>query len=147
MNTRNQIYDDYINQMIIQVEKTKWATRISPVSVFRYLTEEISGTGVKRFESFFQQANRFKQRFYGFIEEKDRPDEKSPHFLTLPLTTGSAGISRLPVDYASIPKFDEQFPQLKDNLSLIFLDLSILVILGILFFITGYFLVVRYDKR
>ena len=147
MNVRNQIYDDYINQMVKQVEKTKWMTRISPVSVFRYLTEEISGTGVKRFENFFLQANRFKQFLYDFVEEKDSPDEKSPHFLTLPLTTGSAGISRLPVEYASVPQFNEEFPRLKDNLLLIIIDLTILVILGLLFFITGYFLLVRYDKR
>jgi len=147
MNVRNQIYDDYINQMINQVEKTKWLTRISPVSVFQFLTEEISGTGVKRFENYFHQANKYKQLLYDFVEEKDRPDEKSPHFLTLPLTTGSAGISRLPVEYASVPQFNEQFPLLKDNLSLIIIDLTILVILGLLFFITGYFLVVRYDKR
>ncbi len=147
MNVRNQIYDDFLNQMINQVEQTKWMTRISPVSVFRYLTEEISGTGVKRFENFFHQANRFKQLLYNFVEDKDRPDEKSPHFLTLPLTTGNAGISRLPVGYASVPQFHEQFPQLKDNLKLILIDLSILVILGLLFFIVGYFLVVKYDKR
>lgn len=147
MNARNQIYDDYINQMVNQVEKTKWMTRISPVSVFRYLTEEISGTGVKRFENFFLQANRFKQLLYDFVEEKDSPDEKSPHFLTLPLTTGSEGISRLPVEYASVPQFNEEFLRLKDNLLLIIIDLTILVILGLLFFITGYFLLVRYDKR
>ena len=147
MNIRNQIYDDYLQQMIRQVEKTKWLTRFSPVSVFRYLTEEISGTGVRRFETFYQQANRFKQSFYAFIEEKDRPDEDSPHFLTLPLTTGGAGISRLPVEYASVPQFTEQFPRLKDNLALIITDLAILVVLGLVFFVTGYFLVVRYDKR
>ena len=147
MNARNQIYDDYINQMVNQVEKTKWMTRISPVSVFRYLTEEISGTGVKRFENYFYQANKYKQLLYDFVEEKDRTDEESPHLLTLPLTTGSVGISQRPVEYASVPQFVEEFPRLKDNLSLIIIDLTILVILGLLFFITGYFLVVRYDKR
>ncbi|MCJ7581782.1 MAG: ABC transporter permease, partial [Candidatus Aminicenantes bacterium] len=147
MNVRNQIYDEYINQMVNQVEKTKWITRLSPVSVFQYLTEEIAGTGVKRFENYFYQVNKYKQLLYDFVEEKDRPDEKSPHLLTLPLTTGSVGISRLPVEYASVPQFSEEFPQLKDNLSLILLDLAILVILGLLFFITGYFLIVRYDKR
>jgi ABC-type transport system involved in multi-copper enzyme maturation permease subunit len=147
MNVRNQIYDDYIQQMISQVERTKWMTRISPVSVFRYLTEEVGGTGVKRFESFYRQASRYKQTLYDFIEDKDRPDEKSPHFLTLPLTTGSTGISRRPVEYASVPQFDERFPRLKDNLILIIIDLSILVILSLVLFITGYFLLVRYDKR
>jgi ABC-type transport system involved in multi-copper enzyme maturation permease subunit len=147
MNARNQIYDDYINQMIRQVEKTKWLTRVSPVSVFRYLAEEISGTGVGRFERFYNQANLYKQQLYDFVEEKDRPDDKSPHLLTLPLTTGSAGISRLPVEYASVPQFVEKFPRLGDNLNLIFLDLFVLVALNLLFFVIGYFLVVRYDKR
>lgn len=147
MNARNQIYDDYINQMIRQVEKTKWLTRVSPVSVFRYLAEEISGTGVGRFEHFYNQVNIYKQQLYDFVEEKDRPDDKSPHLLTLPLTTGSVGISRLPVEYASVPQFVERLPRLGDNLKLIFMDLFVLVVLNLLFFIIGYFLVVRYDKR
>lgn len=147
MNARNQIYENYIDQMINQVEKTKRVTRFSPVSVFRFLAEEISGTGAKRFESFYNQAVQYKQQLYDFVEEKDRLDEKSPHFLTLPLTTGSAGISRLPVEYASVPQFEERLPRLKDNLSLIILDISILAILSILFFILGYFLIVKYDKR
>lgn len=147
MNARNQIYDDYIRQMVNQVEKTKWMTRISPVSVFRYLAEEISGTGVKRFENFYNQAVQYKQRLYDFVEQKDKPDDRSPHFLTLPLTIGSAGISRLPVEYSSVPQFQERLPRLQDNLSLIITDAAILVILSLVFFVAGYFLIVRYDKR
>ena len=147
MIARNQIYDDYINQMIQQVEKTKWLTRVSPVSVFRYLAEEISGTGVRRFENFYNQVFLYKQQLYDFVEDKDRTDDKSPHFLTLPLTTGSAGISRLPVEYASIPQFEERLPHLRDNFGLIISDLAVLIVLSLLFFVIGYFLVVRYDKR
>lgn len=133
--------------MIRQVERTKWLTRVSPVSAFRYLAEEVSGNGVRRFEAFFNQANLFKQQLFDFVEEKDRPDKESPHFLTLPLTTGSAGISRLPVEFASVPQFVEEFSSIKNNLDLIMLDFVLLVILSLFFFTIGYFLIVRYDKR
>jgi len=147
MNARNRIYDDYIRRMVDQVEKTKWITRISPVSIFRYLSEEISGTGVSRFKNFYAQANQYKEQLYKFVEERDKLDPKSPHLLTLPLTTGPSGISKLPADFASIPKFEEKLPSIKDNLKRIIIDSSILVFLSILFFYLGYFLFVRYDKR
>lgn len=147
MTARNQIYSDYISQMIRQVERTKRLTRLSPVSLFRYLAEEISGTGVRRFERFFNQADLYRRQLYDFVEEKDRPDAKSPHFLTLPLTTGSAGISRQPVEYASVPRFEEEMPRFENQIGLIVRDLSALFVLNLLFFLIGFYLVVRYDKR
>lgn len=147
MNARNSIYDDYINMMINQVERTKFITRISPVSVFRYLAEEISGTGVNRFKNFYSQANRYKKQMHVFVEEKDKLDPKSPHLLTVVLTIGSAGISRLPVEFSAVPMFEEKLPALRDNLNLIIIDLAILVFLCIGFFILGFFFFVRYDKR
>jgi ABC-type transport system involved in multi-copper enzyme maturation permease subunit len=147
MNAQNRIYDDYIRQMINQVERTKWITRVSPVSVFRYLTEEISSTGVGRFRDFYSQVNQYKRQLYEFVEEKDRLDPKSPHLLTLPITTGNAGISELPVEFSSIPRFDEQLSSLKDNLEKIIIDLALLTVLSIIFFYSGFILFVRYDKR
>jgi ABC-type transport system involved in multi-copper enzyme maturation permease subunit len=146
MHSRNRIYDDYIHRMVDQVEKTKSITRISPVSVFRYLAEEISGTGVRRFENFYEQADQYKQSLYEFIEIKDRPDPESPHFL--PLVLGiNAGISRLPVEFSSVPRFEEKLPSLGENFKLIILDLAILFCLCIAFFYIGFVLFVKYDKR
>jgi hypothetical protein len=65
----------------------------------------------------------------------------------LPLTTGNSGISELPADFASVPKFEEKLPSIKDNLRGIIIDSAILIFLSILFFDLGYLLFVRYDKR
>jgi ABC-type transport system involved in multi-copper enzyme maturation permease subunit len=146
LNIRNQIFDDYLNQMVQQVEKTRSVTKISPVSIFRSLVEEIAGTGVNRFRNFYDQVNRYREQLYSFVETKDKLDPKSPHLVPLAYEM-HMGISVLPVEFSSIPKFEEKLPSIKDNLKRIIIDLAILIFLSILFFYLGYFLFVRYDKR
>ena len=146
LNTRNQIFDEYLNQMVQQVEKTRSVTKISPVSIFRSLVEEITGSGVNRFRNFYNQVNRYREQLYSFVETKDKLDPKSPHFVPLAYEMRT-GISELPVEFSSVPKFEEKLPSVKDNLKRIIIDSAVLVFLCILFFYLGYFLFVRYDKR
>jgi ABC-type transport system involved in multi-copper enzyme maturation permease subunit len=146
LNIRNQIFDDYLNQMVQQVEKTRSVTKISPVSIFRSLVEEIAGTGVNRFRNFYEQVNRYREQLYSFVETKDKLDPKSPHLVPL-VYEMHTGISELPVEFSSIPKFEERLPSIKDNLKRIMVDSAVLIFLSILFFYLGYFLFVRYDKR
>ena len=146
LSIRHQIFDDYLNQMVRQVEKTKTIIKISPVSIFRSVVEEIAGSGVNRFRNFYNQVNRYRERLYGFVEEKDKRDPKSPHFVPLAYEMRT-GISELPVEFSSIPMFEEKLPSIKDNLKRIIIDSAILVILSILFFYLGFSLFVMYDKR
>lgn len=146
MHARNQIFDDYIYRMIRQVERTKNNTKISPVSVFRSLVEEIAGTGVNRFRNFYSQVNRYKIQLYRFVETKDSLDPESPHLIPLAYHMNQ-GISQKPVEFSSVPRFEEELPSVKDNLKPIIVDLAILALLSIVFFYLGYILFVRYDKR
>ena len=146
MEVRNKIYDDYLQRIIRQVQKTKDVTKISPVSVFRSLTEEISGTGVRRFQNFYDQVNRYKNQLYQFVESRDKADPQSAHLIPLAYHM-NVGISNKPVDFSLVPTFEEKLPSIKDNLKRIIIDSAILVFLCILFFYLGYFLFVRYDKR
>jgi ABC-type transport system involved in multi-copper enzyme maturation permease subunit len=146
LDVRNKIYDDYLQRLILQVQRTKDVTKISPVSVFRSLTEEISGSGVLRFQNFYGQVNRYKNQLYQFVESVDKADPKSVHLIPLAYSM-YVGISNKPVDFSLVPKFEERLPSVKDNLKRIIIDSAMLVFLSILFFYLGYFLFVRYDKR
>jgi len=146
IEVRNKIYDDYLQRMIRQVEKTKDVTKISPVSVFRSLTEEIAGTGVRRFRSFYAQITRYKNQLYQFVESRDRADPQSAHLLPLAYQM-NVGISVKPVDFSLVPKFEEKIPSLKDSFHPIIIDFAILVLLSLVIFYVGYLLFVRYDKR
>jgi len=145
-NARDDIYEDYIQKMVNQVEKTKDITRISPVCVYQYLVEDISGTGIDRFKSFYRQVKQYKQRMYQFVQEKDKQDPDSNHYLFLALGIYS-GISFKPVVISSVPRFEEELPSIKDNGQSIIFDFSLLIILCVLLFYVGYVLFIRYDKR
>ena len=145
-NARDVIYEDYIQKMISQVEKTKNIIRISPVCVYQYLIEDISGTGINRFKSFYRQALQFKRRMYQFVQEKDKQDPDSNHYLYLALGIYS-GISFKPVDFSSVPQFEETMPTIVNNSKYLIVDSAVLLVLCILVFYIGYILFVRYDKR
>jgi hypothetical protein len=132
--------------MIRQVEKTKNVTKISPVSVFRSLAEEISGTGVRRFQDFYAQINRYRNQLYQFVEFKDKADPQSVHLIPLAYHM-NVGISNKPVDFFIVPRFEEKIPSIKDGLHQIIIDLGILVVLSLMTFYVGYLIFVKYDKR
>lgn len=146
VGVRHKIYDDYLQDMIRQVEITKKVIRISPVSVFRSLTEEISGTGLHRFQNFYAQIKRYKDQLYQFVESRDKADPQSIHLIPLAYQM-NVGVSNKPVDYFLVPTFEEKIPSIKDGVHQIAMDIGILVFLNLITFYVGYLLFIRYDKR
>jgi hypothetical protein len=143
---RNNIYENYIHSLILQVEKANNITKISPVSVFQSLTDEISDSGVGRFKKFYAQVERYKKQLYQFVESRDNADPKSVHLIPLAYHM-NVGISRMPVDFSLVPRFEERISALKDNLHQIIVDYVVIIVFNIIIFYLGYLLFVRYDKR
>ena len=136
----------YIHSLILQVEKANNITKISPVSVFQSLTDEISDSGVGRFKKFYAQVERYKKQLYQFVESRDNADPKSVHLIPLAYHM-NVGISRMPVDFSLVPRFEERISALKDNLHQIIVDYVVIIVFNIIIFYLGYLLFVRYDKR
>jgi len=102
--------------------------------------------GVGRFKNFYTQVERYKNQLYQFVESRDNADPKSVHLIPLAYQM-NVGISSMPVDFSLVPRFEERFSALKDNLHQIIIDLVIIMVFNLFIFYLGYLMFVRYDKR
>ena len=142
--TRNQIFDSYINQMVMQVNSGRNFTRISPTAIYQYVSEAIIGTGVDRFANLYTQIKRYKEILKNYILDKDKGDPDSPHLLN---EWHSVCISQKPVDFKSIPQFEERDLPLGASLHQAILDIGLLLLFNVVFFMGAFVSFLRYDVR
>jgi ABC-type transport system involved in multi-copper enzyme maturation permease subunit len=146
VDVRNQIFEDYVNKMIAQVRTGRTITRVSPTALYQYASEAVSGTGVNRFQSLYQQLKRYKDELKTFLIAKDKEDPQSPHFLT-PWEGHARLISSKPLDFNGIPKFEEREMDMALALKKAVWDIAILVGMNLLLFIGNYVAFRRADVR
>jgi len=145
-DVRDRMYDDYIRKLVRQAAGTRAIVRLSPVSFFSGLADDIAGTGLGRFESFYAQVERYREDLYRFVESRDREDPSSVHLIPLG-AWHPEGISGRPVDFSLVPRFAERLPAPADRLPRLISGFAVLVGSAVLVFAFGSVLFVRYDKR
>jgi len=141
---RAKIFDDYIQQLRLQVRRAQRTMMVSPTVLYRVAEEEVMGTGLSQFENFYQSVKRYGDSLREFIIRKDASDARSPHLLNAwHLNT----ISQLPVEFNAIPRFHLLPPALKSGLPLIIRSCGVLLLLTVLLFAVTYVAFLRYDVR
>ena len=102
--TVNEGLDEaHVNAQIAQIQLARSITRVSPASSVRYAIESLAGTGFTRHVQFLAQVRRYADEFRAFLIETDLADPESPHAIG-----PKEGTSEKPVDFASIPKFEDR---------------------------------------
>ena len=100
---RQEVYDHYLRKKIATVKTLGGINFISPSSLFEYSTSSIAGTGLFHFQYLWTQVKQYQDEFIAFFKREDMKDEESPH-----LYFHSDYLSRKPVDFERIPKFEER---------------------------------------
>ena len=95
--------EEHVNAQIAQIQLARSITRVSPASSVRYAIESLAGTGFTRHVQFLAQVRRYASEFRAFLIETDLADPESPHAVG-----PKEGTSEKPVDFASIPKFEDR---------------------------------------
>lgn len=139
-----KIFDDYIQQLRLQVRRAQSIMMISPTMLYRVASEETMGTGLSQFEHFYQALKRYEESLREFILKKDASDTRSPHLLN---AWHRNTISRLPVDFNTIPRFHLPPLSLKARLPRTIRSCGVLLLLTILLFSVTYVAFLRYDVR
>ena len=124
----------YLDAQISQIERARSITRFSPAAIVQYALESMSGTGFNRHLQFLEHVHRYTKQFRQFIIDTDREDTQSLHLIGI-----SEGMSKKPITFESIPKFEDKIT-FKDTLNSASLDLLLLILLLVVFF-SGAFLV------
>ncbi len=124
----------YLNAQIRQIQRARSITRFSPAAIVQYALESMAGTGFNRHLQFLEHVHRYTKQFRQFIIDIDREDTQSLHLIGI-----SEGMSKKPIAFESIPKFDDNIT-FKDTINSASLDLLLLILLLVVFF-SGAFLV------
>ncbi|NQT02519.1 MAG: ABC transporter permease subunit [Planctomycetes bacterium] len=150
-NTKNQIIDEHHKRMIAQALTGRNYTCLSPTAVYRRAAEAIVGVGIGRCADFYQQAKRYQENLKEFIRSKDAEDPKSRHFIfDEDCSRGSFDwhtISKKPVDFDIVPKFQERDLAIGQSLKLAIWDIGLLILFNLVFFAGSFVSFLRYDVR
>jgi ABC-type transport system involved in multi-copper enzyme maturation permease subunit len=124
-------------------------TCMSPASIYRRASEAIAGTGISRCVSLYQQIKQYQADLKEYIRGKDQEDPDSLHLLIpFDYAVKSWGtISKKPVDFDSVPKFQERDLGLGESLQLAIWDIGLLVLFNLVFFAASFVSFLRYDVR
>ena len=116
-----------------QIDISKTLSRLSPSASFRYATTELAGTGTGLFARFNTAYKRFQQRFEEYTEEiQDKQNDDQ------------LGDDWLQID--ELPALDLSVSRLEDVInSVITVDLLLMVIYNVVFFMGAYVCFLRYD--
>jgi hypothetical protein len=142
---QDRIRGDHREEMLGQLRLAQNLMRISPMMTYTFLCEAVAGTGSFRSESFIAQVEKFRNEWREWIFSEDKKDKDSFHILSNERWTRS--YSQKEPDFEHLPRFSEEFPSLGDSLQSGLLDLYILILFNVLFFMLSYMVFMKYDVR
>jgi len=140
----NKYSIEEFNDMYHQVKLGADLGKISPFVVIRSISERIAGNGLEDLYKDFNRVVVHIGMLLEFIEEKDRKDPESFHFVTPahPETYSSA-----PVSYEEIPVIEDTEPKLVLALKDSAADLGILIFFNLVVLVGAWSGFLRYDVR
>jgi ABC-type transport system involved in multi-copper enzyme maturation permease subunit len=146
---RNRMIDQHINRMVAQVGAGRQFTRISPAEIYRQACETIAGTGVQRFSQLCRQTAQYQADFKEYLCDRDNEDAASLHLLSDDGYAAGAWktISHQPVDFDTVPRFQEHELALGQSLKLAVWDIGLLVLFNLVFFAAAFVSFSHYDVR
>jgi ABC-type transport system involved in multi-copper enzyme maturation permease subunit len=135
--------------MLAQAFTGRNLTCISPTVIYQRASEAIAGTGINRVVSLHRQIKEYQDSLKQSILAKDTEDPLSLHLLFPEENLVSAwrAISHNPVDFDTVPKFQEGDLTLGESLKLAIWDIGILVMFNLVFFAASFVSFLRYDVR
>jgi len=148
-DARNQAHEDHHNKMLAQAFTGRNLTGISPTVIYQRASEVVAGTGINRVVSLQRQIKEYQANLKEYIRSKDAEDPLSLHLLfpEVYLVGAWRAISHSPVDFATVPKFQELDLGLGESLKLTIWDIGVLALFNLVFFAASFVSFLRYDVR
>ena len=138
------IRDVYARAMFRQFERTRLLTAVSPVALFEYLTEAVSGGGYLRFRKAWEDMHVYQEQFLAFFKALDAADTGSPHWFN---PNENVSTTRKPVAFEKVPQFEERPMPFAARVgpALKYLLINVFVLSAVYFL--AFILFIRYDVR
>ena len=149
MDATNQLLQEHHNRWLEQALARRNFASVSPTVIYQRACETIAGTGINRCAQLYEQVNRYGAGLKEFIRGRDMEDPQSLHLIGPEHNMAYAwrAISHNPVDFETIPKFQERDLALGQSLKLAIWDIGLLVLFNLVFFTASFVSFLRYDVR
>ncbi len=141
--------EDGHNQRVAQALAGRRFACFSPMVLYQQASETIAGTGIHRCINIWEQISRYKSQLKEYVRSNDADDPKSLHLLFYGeyLTENWNAISKMPVDFDSVPKFQEKEWTLGESLRLAVWDIGLLALFNLALFAASWASFMKYDVR
>ncbi len=148
-NGANQVRNDHHNRLLAQAFAGRNFTSISPTVIYQRACETIVGTGINYCVNLQRQIKEYQVNLKEYIRTKDAEDPQSLHLIFPEQNCARAWrtISHNPVNFSTVPKFQEQDLALSQSLKLAIWDVGLLVLFNLVFFAASFVSFLRYDVR
>lgn len=130
-----EVIRDFERQLRLQVDLARILSRLSPVAAYVYANTDIGETGVRHEQKLVDDLRSYQRQFAGYVEEKNRS------------SGGSFFGGGQEADYtvADMPGFTYRPEALESRLSARTVDVVLLVVFGVLFFMGAFVSFLRTD--
>jgi len=144
-----KLREERYNQMLAQANAGRNFACISPAMIYQRASEAIAGTGIQRCTGLYKQVKRYHENLKQYILDKDAGDPNSLHMLfNCDFAVESWGaISKRPVDFSTVPKFQERDPKFSESLQLAIWDIGVLLLWNLGFLAASWVSFMKYDVR
>ena len=145
----NQILEDHHNKMLAQAFAGRNFTCFSPMVIYQRVSEAIAGTGINHCVKLYQQIKPYVAELKEYIRSKDSEDSDSLHLIfgDEPEVNKWGAVSHKPVDFETVPKFQEKDLGLGESLQLAIWDIGLLALFNLVFFAAAFVSFLKYDVR
>jgi ABC-type transport system involved in multi-copper enzyme maturation permease subunit len=148
-NGKNQVREEYHNKMLAQAFRGRDLTCISPTVIYQRASEAVAGTGINHVVNILRQIREYQAELKEYIRSKDAEDPLSLHLIFPESSSAEAWttISHSPVDFATVPKFQERDLALGRSLKSAIWDIGWLILFNLGLFTASFVSFLRYDVR
>lgn len=139
-DAKQAIYNEYRQQQLHQVKLAQNISRISPTAIYQIGCEALVGTGIKHYERFFKKAIEYRRSLLQFTYEEY---PFNPNLFLENAERQQLRKTQISVD--KIPKFDDTPSNFPTTFAEASLDILLLFLFNIVFFLGAFLAFTRYD--
>ena len=139
-DAQQAIYNEYRNQQLHQVKLAQNISRISPTAIYQIGCEALVGTGIKHYERFFKKAIEYRRSLLQFTYEEY---PFNPNLFLEDVERQK--LSEIQISLDKIPKFDDTPSDFSTSFAEASLDLLLLFLFNLVFFMGAFLSFTRYD--
>jgi len=149
VDVTNQLLQEHHNKWLEQALARRNFACLSPAVIYQRTCEAIGGTVINRCADLYKQVKRYGIDLKEFIRSTDLEDPQSLHLIGPEHNMAKSwrAISHNPVDFDSVPKFQERTMTIGQSLKLAIWDVGLLMLINLGLFAVAFVSFLRYDVR